>query len=182
MNSFLKLLLQLPTSTSTPTPTSTSTPTSTLWFEPFTSFILSSKVWFCISYFGQPPSPQSGWRHKWTAPNVVFNQRWWHIEKYCKTHRGWGNYKLTLLWHCNKNKNNNNPSTLRICIEGMIQQGAIFVQGAVVQGQLCPRDISPRKLLPEEILVQGDFCPRCKFETLMAAHIVFFHSNNQSIS
>ena len=35
-----------------------------------------------------------------------------------------------------------------------------FVQGTVVQGPLCPRDISPRGLLPKETLVQGDFCPR----------------------
>ena len=35
-----------------------------------------------------------------------------------------------------------------------------FVQGTVVQGPLCPRDISPRRLLSKETLVQGDYCPR----------------------
>ena len=40
-----------------------------------------------------------------------------------------------------------------------------FVQGTVVQGPLCPRDISPRRLLSKETLVQGDYCPRLKFET-----------------
>ena len=29
-----------------------------------------------------------------------------------------------------------------------------FVQGTVVQGPLCPRDISPRRLLSKETLVQ----------------------------
>ena len=40
-----------------------------------------------------------------------------------------------------------------------------LVQGTVVQGPLCPRDISPRRLLSKETLVQGDYCPRLKFET-----------------
>ena len=39
----------------------------------------------------------------------------------------------------------------------------------------CPRDISPRGLLSKEKLVQGDYCPRWKFETLKAVHIVFCH-------
>ena len=50
-----------------------------------------------------------------------------------------------------------------------------FVQGTVVQGPHCPRDISPRRLLSKETLVQGDYCPRWKFETLRAVHIIFFH-------
>ena len=48
-----------------------------------------------------------------------------------------------------------------------------FVQGTVVQGPLCPRDISPIRLLSKETLVQGDYCPRWKFETLRAGHIIF---------
>ena len=35
-----------------------------------------------------------------------------------------------------------------------------FVQGTVVQGPLCPREISPRRLLSKETLVQGDHCPK----------------------
>ena len=35
-----------------------------------------------------------------------------------------------------------------------------FAQGTVVQGPLCPRDISPRRLLSKETLVQGDISPR----------------------
>ena len=34
-----------------------------------------------------------------------------------------------------------------------------FVQGTVVQGPLCPRDISPRRLSSKKTLVQGDYCP-----------------------
>ena len=51
-----------------------------------------------------------------------------------------------------------------------------FVQGTVVQGHFSPRDISPRRHLSKETLVQGDFCPRYKFETLIAVHIFFSRS------
>ena len=57
-----------------------------------------------------------------------------------------------------------------------------FVQGTVVRGPLCPRDISPRRLLSKETLVQGDNCPSWKFETLRAVHIIFLSFYNQSIS
>ena len=43
-------------------------------------------------------------------------------------------------------------------------------------------DISPRRLLSKETLVQGDYCPRWKFETLRAVHIIFLSFYNQSIS
>ena len=49
-----------------------------------------------------------------------------------------------------------------------------FVPGTVVQGPLCPRNISPRRLLSKETLAQGDYCPRRKFGTLRAVHIIFF--------
>ena len=35
-----------------------------------------------------------------------------------------------------------------------------LIQGTLVQGPLCPRDIRPRRLLSEETFVQGDYCPR----------------------
>ena len=43
---------------------------------------------------------------------------------------------------------------------GLIGGVDTFVQGTVVQGPLCPKDISPRRLLSKETLVQGDYCPR----------------------
>ena len=57
-----------------------------------------------------------------------------------------------------------------------------FVQGTVVQGDLCSRDISPRRLFSKETLVQGDFCPRCMFETKVLFILSFFSLHNQFIS
>ena len=56
---------------------------------------------------------------------------------------------------------------------------ATFLQGTAVQGQFCPRDISIRRLLSKETLVQGDCSPRYRFEALMAVHIIFFLFYNQ---
>ena len=37
---------------------------------------------------------------------------------------------------------------------------ATFVQGTVVQGDLCPRGQMSKRQFSKEILVRGDFCPR----------------------
>ena len=40
---------------------------------------------------------------------------------------------------------------------------ATIVQGAIVQGDNCPRDFCPRRQLSKETIVQGDFFPRKTF-------------------
>ena len=41
--------------------------------------------------------------------------------------------------------------------------GATIVQGAIVQGDNCPRDFCPSRQLSKETIVQGDYCPRTTF-------------------
>ena len=57
---------------------------------------------------------------------------------------------------------------------------ATFVQGTIVQGDLCQRGISARTLLSKETLVPEDFCQRCRFETVVAVHIAKFSPVGQS--
>ena len=40
---------------------------------------------------------------------------------------------------------------------------ATIVQGAIVQGDNCPRDFCPSRQLSKETIVQGDYCPRTTF-------------------
>ena len=57
-----------------------------------------------------------------------------------------------------------------------------FVQGTVVQGSFCPRDISPRRLLSKDTLVQGDFCPMYKLEILIVVNIIFLFNKLTRLS
>ena len=41
-----------------------------------------------------------------------------------------------------------------------IKGGATIVQGAIVQGDNCPRDSCPSRQFSKETIVQGDYCPR----------------------
>ena len=56
---------------------------------------------------------------------------------------------------------------------------ATIVQGTTVQGDSCPSDFCPMTQLSKQTIVQGDFCPRSKFDEMKAAHIIFFHSITQ---
>ena len=44
------------------------------------------------------------------------------------------------------------------------------------------QDIRPRRLLSKETLVQGDYSPRCKFETSRAVPFIILSFYNQSLS
>ena len=52
---------------------------------------------------------------------------------------------------------------------------ATIVQGAIVQGDSCPRDFCPMTQLSKQTIVHGDFGPRSKSYQVKAAHTFFSH-------